>query len=129
MVNSDHFYTERLQGQRLCFLKSVWGFSSTVCNHSAIKTLSIVRDKLKCPHEDKALALYVVCDNKDSKARFEEVLCKKEEEETRAFFEQNIEPTQTCIFELRVDQSDWISFSFIHFLLCKYNGMLRLGWY
>ena len=37
------------------------------------------------------------------------------------------EPTQICNFELGFDQSDWISFSFSHFLLSKYNGMLRLG--
>ena len=72
------------------------------------------------------LSLYVLCDNKDSRAKFENDLVMKNEEQIGAFIDQNIEPSQVCSLELKIDKHEK-SYSFSHQLLCKYNGMLRLG--
>ena len=89
------------------------GLKMAVCDHSAIKTIKMESDTLMCPYQDDALALYIVCDNI----------------ETRASIEINIEPSLmtsiTCNLELQSNKSDWIPFpSFSHTLLCKHRGVL-----
>ena len=80
-----------------------------------------------CPHEDNALAVCIVCRNKDSESQLKVDLTTRKEEETRAFIDQNIKPTDSYVLKLKVEDSDWIPYSITHNKLCQHNGMLRLG--
>ena len=76
--------------------------------------------------EDFPAVNNVVCNNKDSKAEFYNVLSRRKEEQTEAFINQNVEPSYQCSLELRLNK--YVKYySFDHNLLCKYNGMYT-GW-
>ena len=130
------FATPELHNEKLCFLttgilnKLLFGPDPT-CNHGNTKTFVVSRKIGISPHIDRALAVTLFCeDHADNASFLQEHFLKFEEvclDHGKYPWDQ-LTPNKEYDMNITSGEATMkIPFSFSFYLLCKYNGKLRLG--
>ena len=120
-IETEFFSTNNLQNKPLCII-TVAG--SPECKHHLPKWLEITRIGQLCPHARNSLVLHCYCSGMN--AEFEEEVSKRDEESTKVFMKQLIEPSEVCKVKIQLENNSEVDeFSISYFNLCQNAGITR----